>query len=489
MLERDDFLFQTDMVKDQKIERLARGLKNRKDPVTWRTLTIDLRYILGSNNPELSPPSFATFAKGKRLVESLTKDTFLEPLQAEVVWSIYGEYGEQKVVPSPESLKAVDFLLINGRHKTGELFWTLADRLKAEGNSVAVINPVGHYNDHQTRIVAPEFLINPVRTAVFLSSTQTEDGGDLAVLDLTLRILRNPNFSYMIDKVIVAMPMFGGSRGHKVGQSSVAGFEILETIYNSKLLTRTVDDIRKSIVDHDIYPRHEHILAFKKRMVFPEVKFLTVDIHNDVLPARKFAEAKYPFISVSAAKEQAKIVSQALTEKNYRDLPKNIVACDIGSSTRTEDFAREILSLEGGDLNIIYLKKMRGRNGKIISCRIDKIETCRLDDDNNLAKSPGKIEGFGRKQKCACIYIDDMVDTGGTAGSDIVTVKKYLPNSKYIVFVATHPIFSKGIEEALRKIGADLYLVGNTLNTKGLRSNNKIKVVDVAPSIIRALSD
>ena len=471
----------------QEYEGLERGLRNREDPVTWRTLGIDLRHILGSPDPENTPPPIDTFETGTELVNRLIEGTYLMPLGHEIMWSIYGEHGEGLVLPSKETLKPLDVLLINGRHKTEGIFRSLADNLTSLGKEVAVINPVGHYNDDQTRMVIPDLLVRPVRTAVFLSSTQTQDGGDLSILDLTLRALRNPNFSYMLDRVIVAMPMFGGSRGHKIAQARVIGYEALETVYNPKLLTNTINDIGKSIVEHNIYTIYDHVRSLRPALAFPPVSFLSVDIHNANLPARKFLEAGYPFISASPAKEQAEKTIEVLSKTSYGNLPKRIISCDEGSYSRTDNYVHELLKHYGGAVEVIYIEKQRPRAGEVTGCNIKSVVSCHLNPQYNLIKEEKMINESEATEEYVLIYVDDMIDTGGTAAKDITLLKKAFSGTKYIVFVATHPIFSQGVREALDKIGADMYIVGDSLSPKRFADEEKIRVVELAPSIARAI--
>ncbi|MFH1971034.1 MAG: hypothetical protein ABIJ05_01470 [Patescibacteria group bacterium] len=466
---------------------LERGLKNREDPVTWRTLGIDLRIILGSPDPEKTPPSINTLKKGTKLVDSLIEGTYLKPLRSEILWSIYGEYGEKSVLPPRETLKPLDVLIINGRHKTESILWSVADYLSSVVDEVAVINPVGHYNDLQTRIIAPDLLVRPVKTAIFLSSTQTEDGGDLSVLNLTLRALRNPNFAYMIDKAVIIMPMFGGSRGHKNNQNREIGYEILETIYNSKLLTNTIDDIRKSIVCHDIYPIYNHVKSLNPKLIFPPVSFVSVDIHNAVLPARKFNEAGYEFVSASPAKEHAEKTLEVLSETGYGNLPKRIISCDEGSISRTDNYVHELLTLNGGEVEIIYLEKRRVRAGEVGESHIKRVVLCHLNSDGDVIEEEKAIIESKSSETCVLIYVDDMVDTGGTAGLDIRLLRDFFPETKYIIFVTTHPVLSQGVKEAINKIGADMYIVGDSLSTKRFSGEKKIRVAGLAPSIARAI--
>jgi phosphoribosylpyrophosphate synthetase len=478
-----------EFIRAKKLEDLEDSLKDREDPITWRSLSMSLRSALESPEPENIPPPPSSYPEAEKLIDKLTEGTYFNPLKWEILWSIYGEYGEDKILPPKEKIEPLDTLLINCRHKAEDkLFWDLADYLNGQGKSVGVLIPVGHYNDGQTRIVVPDLLVRPVRTAVFMTSTQAQDGGDISVLNLTLRALRNPNFSYMIDRVVILVPMFGGSRGHTWGQAPTTGFEILETIYDAKLLINTLDDIRKSITTHEIYKIYKHVLSSRGNLTFPsEILIATADIHNQILPARKFNdETNYRFVSILASKEQAEKTLEALSETKYKNLPKRIVACDAGSIERTENYATQLLKLNGGEVEIVYIEKQRIRAGEVAGCFIKRIVSCHLDKNANLVKTP--VSEGGMKKECVIIYVDDMIDTGGTAARDISEVRHLFPHSKYVIFVATHPIFSAGVKEAIGKIGADRYILGDSLSTKRFKGIKNIMVAGLAPSIARGLN-
>lgn len=472
-----------------KYDKLFAGIRDIKDPVTWRTLAIDLRAIMGSGSPEWQPPALETLPQGKELIKNITAGTYLAPLQDSIVWATYGEYGERKILPPEKDIKPIDFLLVNGRHKTQELFWKLADALLEEKHSVAAINPIGNYNDMQTRMVVPDLLVSPVKHAVFLSSTQYQDGGDLGVLVLALRALRNPNFAYMVDKVDIIMPMFGGSRGHKPGQSRVIGFEALETIYHPKDLIETVGDIETSIIGPHKYRIYRHVRQMKGELKFPKVNFYTIDIHNDKLPAKKFREARRHFVSLLPTIETTSRCLDVLSEKKLDHLPIRIVTCDAGSIERTENQAKEMLVQGVPEVEVIYIDKTRVRSGEVADAKLSHIFRCGLSDDNKkIIKTELMKEDIDFNKACVLFFVDDMIDTGSTAGKDIALVKSYFQNSKFTIFIATHPVFSQGIGEALSRIGADLYIVGNTLSTDRFKNYKNIISVDLGPTIAKGLS-
>ena len=476
-------------VRRQKYDALREGLKNREDPVTWRTCIVDLRFILGSGNPEFVPPSRDKIQSAKVLIDRLTEGTYMDELKSEILWGCFGEYGQKAVLPDREEIKPLDYLLVNARHKSQELLWKLADELRAQGYSVGVINPNGHYNDKESRRVSPDLLVRPVKHCIILSSTQKIDGGDVDVLNLTLRKLRNPNVAYMIDDVQVVMPMFGGSRGHKLGQSKVVGFEALQTIYHPKGMMNTIEDIKISLHGPHRYGIYNHVRRMKNNeLKFPRVSYTTIDIHNNKLPGKKFREKRIKFTSLSPAPEMAKECIKVLSETAYSKLPKRIISCDNGSKARTETLAEEVLRHGEREVEVVYIKKTRVSAGEVAHAEVEKVVLWKINKKGEILKRELEPKEMKLRRKCVLMFSDDMIDTGGTAGTDINLVKGIFTNSQYTLFVATHPIFSQGVGEALSKMtGVDKFIVGNTLSNDRFKVYKNIRYVNLASTIARSL--
>ena len=79
-----------------------------------------------------------------------------------------------------------------------------------------------------------------------------------------------------------------------------------------------------------------------------------------------------------------------------------------------------------------------------------------------------------------------MIDTGGTAEKDLKFISGFYPNCVLKIFVATHPVLSKGFS-AIKKIGADIYILGNTLNWEGLSDVKGVEIVDFSGEIYNFL--
>src|SRR3989339_669521 len=99
--------------------------------------------------------------------------------------------------------KDSDLLLLSGRHFPEAILWTLADYTKRLGKSVAVINPVGHYSDGQTRVIGPYKYFRKIKNLIILSSTQSKLGGSVSVLANVIKLIRNCDLAKRIEKVEV----------------------------------------------------------------------------------------------------------------------------------------------------------------------------------------------------------------------------------------------------------------------------------------------
>ena len=448
--------------------KLYQGIRDRSDPVSWRTFIVDTKILLGSRDPQHHSLSPSKFSNAKKLVKSLTKDTYLQPLTDEIYYAL----GFRNKLGKND--KKIDVLIFNGRHQSQPLLWTLADNLKNQGKIVAVVNPVGHYNDNQCRIISPFKLSSSVEKMVILASTQEIYGGNIAVLANVIRTLANPEFSRSIKEVDIVIPMFGGSRGHRLGQSEELGYEVLEAIFNAKILTLVTEDVLAE-------------LAQTTKNPLPQIRFLSIDIHSHLYPSQIFTSADFQFISISPAIEIANTLYQHLQENHLLDTPIRLIACDKGAITRVELLAIALLKHPQNilqNLDIIYIDKVRQKAGIVDSAKVKTIIRWSLKSDQIVKeKLPLKKVDYHPYVLC---YTDDMIDTGGTAKKDIELLSLKFPNTLLKVFASTHPIFSQGYG-ALDTIGADLYLIGNTLSPPNLLENKKIKIVDLGPAIAREI--
>lgn len=448
--------------------KLYRGIRNREDTVSWRTLIVTIKKLLGVIDEDYKPVSKLKLTQSKKLITLLIKDTYLEPLFFEIMYAL----GIKKVQKFNKT--NLDYLLINGRHYPEPLLWNLADYLKGINKNVAVVNPVGHYNDGQTRVVGPSKMFGKVNKVVILASTQTKFGGSVSVLSNVIRLLRNPDFAKNVNEVDVVIPMFGGSRGHRLGQSAEVGFEVMEAAFNAKLISLPTEDLLERLS--------------KEVKKLPKFRFFSIDIHNNLYPDKVFNDEGFDFISINPALKISEDVIVYINRRRLQNTPIKVVACDTGAIDRTENFSKNLLDLlkpKNKKLQIIYIEKKRLQAGVVASAKIGKIEEWKKVG-KTIVKRKIQIPKKSSLKESVIIYSDDMIDTGGTAEKDLKYLSKIYPNCILKIFVATHPVLSKGLV-AFKTIGADVYFVGNTLDTTGLSEQSNVQIVNLASSIYTAI--
>jgi phosphoribosylpyrophosphate synthetase len=448
--------------------RLYKGIRNREDMVSWRTLIVTCRKLLGVADPDYKPVRKLKLAQSKKLVAFLIKKTYLEPLFFEIVYAL----GLRNLKNRKKA--DLDYLLLNGKHYPEPLLWNLADYLKEKGKSVAVVNPVGHYNDGQTRVVGPSLIFGKVNKVVILTSTQTKFGGSVSVLSNVIRLLRNPRLAEKVKEVDVVIPMFGGSRGHRLGQSEDVGFEVMEAGFNAKLISLPTEDLQEKLS--------------KEINNLPKFRFFSLDIHNSLYPDKIFKDEGFDFISIDPTREIVAEIIEYLQRRHTQGIPVKVVACDIGAVPRTENFAKNLLGLlesKNKQLQIICIEKKRRQAGVVSSAKISKIEEWKKEG-GKIEKKRMRIPKKSSLKESILIYSDDMVDTGGTAEKDLNYLSGVYPNCIMKIFVATHPVLSMGLS-AFKRVGADVYFVGNSLNIEGLSDQVNVRLVDLAPSIYSAI--
>lgn len=447
--------------------RLYKGIRDREDTVSWRTLIVSLKKILGSGSPEFKPLSKKTSLKAKKLTRFLIQGTHFLNLYSEIIYAL-----GYKTKNSKEKL---DYLLFNGRHNLEPLLWSLADYLKSKNKKVAVINPVGHYSDGQTRVVGPAKLFKSVDHLVILSSTQTKQKGSVSVLSNVVRLIRNPEYAGKVKYVDVIIPMFGGSRGHRISQTAESGFEVLEAAFNAKLLCLPAKDLLEEL-------RKEIV---QKKIKLPTIRFYSVDIHNSIYPFKIFDEEGFPFFSVDPSKNFSDEIISLLKKKQPKKYDLKVVACDKGAIVRTQNLAQLLLAKRSfiKKLDVVCLEKYRLDAGVTANVKIGKIERWKRNGDT-IKKYSLKTPTSPNYKKQVFVYFDDMIDSGGTAENDFKFINSLYPNTALKIFAATHPIFSRGLG-ALKRIGADYYLIGNSLNQDHLEEERGVVIVDLASSIAK----
>ena len=444
--------------------RLVSGLNDRQDPVTWRTMSIDMRAIGGSKDPERQPATL-DFKDAEKLVQELTRGTYLESITPEIMYSLgYGKPSERQ--------QSLDTLIVSARHRPEWLTWALADRLHKDGQNIAVINPVGHYLDQEPRILGPREFFRDIDTAVFLTSTQYIHGGSVSVLVETLGLLRNQEFSKNIKNVEVIIPMMAGIRGHKEGQAHEIGYEVLQAGTIPKRLSLIAKDIQEDLGEFA-----------------PKITFRTVDIHNLEMPKDAFLEKGYELDSIDPMRNFAYAVKREIEEQSLHGIPLRLVAVDKGAVERTQNLAAELLLMGANGyshIDIVEIKKVRTSAGIVDSAHIDRV--VRMSFKNGtINKQSIDINDILNTESFIRVTSDDMLDSGRSAKKDDELLDSVMPNAVFKISVATHPVVSEGLRSALDNTGSHVIILGNTLSNQELYNDSRVRIVNVAPSIADAL--
>lgn len=450
----------------EKYADLYKGIRDRRDTVTWRTLVISIRQLLGETEPDFVKIKKNKRLKARKLIKQLVSKTFLEKIIPEI------EYAVGLSVKNNIKHTDLDYLIFNAKHTSDPILWQFADYIKSKGKSVSVVNPVGHYNDGQTRIIGPVKFFRKIKKVIIFSSTQNRAGGSVSVISNVIRLIRNPQFSKIVNEVDIVIPMFGGSRGHRLGQGEEVGFEIMEAGFNARLIAIPAKDILEKLKEDGVKP--------------PKIKFYTVDIHNTDEPNETFSEEGFEFHSIDSSSELSLGILNILKRKRLQKVPLKLIACDKGAVPRTERLAHNLLLLDGiGSLQILYLEKKRATAGVVKNAEISKVEEWSISE-KNVQRKEVNVPKKANFRHVVLVYSDDMIDTGGTAEKDLSFVSNFFPNASLKIFAATHPVFSKGFG-ALKRIGADYYCLGNTLYWEGLGEISGVEIVDMSPALYKAI--
>ena len=450
-------------------EGIYDGLRAREDPITWRTMAVDMRRVLGSSKPEQFPAT-APIEEAKRFVEVMTANTYMARLTPEILYALGYEENICKEMAEEELL---DALLISPRHTPDELFWDTADYLSGEDQKIATVIPVGHYSDKELRIIGPRKLFHEVDNLIFLGSTQRMYGGSLNVYAETLNLLRNEEFSSHIKRVSIVMPMFAGSRGHKDGQEPEIGYEVRQA---ETITTRLSLDVNNVLSELKGYA--------------PKVKFYSVDIHNTDLPKREFERRGFEFESISTEKSFASAVMREVKEQQLHDLPLRLVAVDKSAVARTEKLAAEILKLGANGHNFIdmvEIKKVRNTAGQIESASVEKVVRISLEGDV-ITKTVVSLDRDELSKEHIRLTSDDMLDSGRSVGADSKLLDGIMPNARIKITVVTHPVMSESVKSALNNTGSDVVIVAKTLTNPELYRDVRLRVVDISEDIARGIN-
>jgi phosphoribosylpyrophosphate synthetase len=462
--------------------RLHEGIHSREDPVTWRTLGVQFKMIIGlpEKQAEQLPLSPEQFSTARTLVETLIAGSFHAPLAPEIMSALGFS---KELIQSEMELPHLEFLIVGGRHLAEPLTFNLADELATTGHSVAFFQPIGHYNDGQRRTVGIPNLLRPVDHLIILGSTQEQYGGNLMSVKKAIRLLSNENFTPQISRVTIVIPMVGSSRSHRPGQADHMGYEIRDASDDPQELASTVHRTMRYL--------KRYLKKANLPPTIPQIRFISIDIHNLELPNEAFSRSRLEFISADPAPEIANAVYQELEGTNLLDLPIKALSCDEGADTRTESLASELLHRSHNHLHqvdVVHMRKTRSAAGKIEKTWIDYVERWTLQADDSIDKQilPVPSPENPSTETCILVFNDDIGDTMGTGENDTNFANQAFPAAIHKIFAFTHPVVSQGIKN-LDRVHADRIFAGNTLNPPGLADHPKVKIVDLAPTIARAL--
>jgi phosphoribosylpyrophosphate synthetase len=246
----------------------------------------------------------------------------------------------------------------------------------------------------------------------------------------------------------------------------------MEASFNARLLAIPAKNILEKLSEDKIK--------------IPKIKFYSIDIHNLEEPFETFKDEGFEFVSIDSSNELAKGTLKIIKSKRYLKVPIKLIVCDKGAIPRTEKLAESLLKLDGIErLEIVYIEKKRATAGIVKTAEIVKVAEWKTVNQE-LSKRNLKIPSKPNFKTTCLIFSDDMIDTGGTAEKDIKFISSYYPNALIKVFVATHPVFSKGFG-ALKKIGADYYCVGNTLDWDGIKDIPNVEIIDMSETIYQTI--
>lgn len=505
------------------------GYRDKNDPITVRTSLIDVAKIMGVENPEWEEIPEKDRYITTLLLNYLNSETLWKPLNPEYIDAMVKRSDKEVETYVPKKFRLV---VANGRHKAEPLWSGLAEYVdKKHPGEVAKFNPVGHYNDGQSRVAGIRRLIREVETFVVLGSTQTERGGSLEVLTHAGRLIRNVDFSSKIKNLAIVMPFMGGSRGHRLGQRDNLVYEVLEMLSSPKIPSLSLLNARErvwvdkvgskygveispkgtvqTLLDTDITKVKQLQDGVKKGEILTpddllKIQVITVDIHNEDLPRRKFEEMGIEFINADPTPELAHASIDIIKKNNMMNEAWLGMASDKGAIKRNERFVKEMLiQSEKREIFIGFMNKTRKMAGIVDKVEMGEIEKWTIVNDELVKEVLSKSEKKDLFDKgVVLIKNDDMIDTGGTNRKD----EKYLRDKMKVLLsitVATHPVFSwKGLDirsfwerlktfsfsrfSILDKIGSDAYIFTNTLIFNGLSKRKDVTIVDSSPALARA---
>jgi hypothetical protein len=493
----------------EKYERLHAGLHDEEDPITWRTTLINVKFLLGVEDPIWDPLPEDKIEQAALMLQNLTAGSFQEPLIPEMLLAM--GVSEQSLREHLRWEEQLDALVINGRHlgtdKEGHKFepepalFKTAHEINRRGKNVAFYNPVGRFGDNSDRVVSPPVLLHSPERIVIIGSTQ--EMGSLQALKDVLISLASPDFLGKTKNLDIVIPMSGGSRADKPGQPLSMGKESLSAKENARRLSQealaVLDELRQ---------------AGLNEQNLPKIRFYSVDIHEPTLPESEFNKWGFEFSSICPEKlyanricsELSNIDAQRRNKPRLTDMPMKVINFDKGATMRTQRFVEALLTNPDGCwdyIDVISVKKTRVDAGEVREAEVTQIDRWSVENGQLVitelwSLDNGMNHGYNGHdvptmqnpsyEPCLIASDDDIIDTALTTEKNRkATELLWRHPDNFRITSYTHVVASKGVPLALERDDADLTLAGLTLSPKGLREAPRVRSIDLSKAIVDEL--
>jgi ribose-phosphate pyrophosphokinase len=183
--------------------------------------------------------------------------------------------------------------------------------------------------------------------------------------------------------------------------------------------------------------------------------FITLAGADRVLLLDLHADAIEGFFDVPTDHLTAhKILAAYLKQKGLQELA--VVAPDAGGAKRAESVAK----LLGAPLVFVYKRRPQ-------------------DDMAEILEMAGDVD---RKD---CVVVEDMITTGGTAGTVAQALRGH--GARTVILACTHPVLSTGAVEKLRQSPIDEVIVTDSIPVPLEKRGTPLTVLSVAPLLGEAI--
>ncbi len=183
----------------------------------------------------------------------------------------------------------------------------------------------------------------------------------------------------------------------------------------------------------------------------------TFGIHNDAT----VGYAKWSMENISMTSFMAKIIKEKIIDKIGNVDEISLGSADIGGAKFIEKLSQKMYESYHINLNSIIIEKHR-----------------------NPQTGKTKIKGIIGEPKKTVIFVDDMIDTAGTAKNASLFVKKMGVEKTYMV--AIHPVFGAGVEKNLPKADFEKIITSNACvnETVSFKNHKTVSMAKMVAGII-----